>query len=164
MKGLRFPHKLTKPPVEGGGAEAVDEHDGFPGALLDVVNPAAAPRPEVVPVRFERQNLQPCTHDRRNRVPETVLNCSYLTELENRVAQASDLARSRWRRPGRWPSSRRRRARSRPWSPAPSSASSRTCRLPMAGPQPQGSISLGITTTERSHELRGLGGDEGTHR
>jgi hypothetical protein len=56
--------------MEGGSAEAVDEHDGLPGALLDVVNPAAAPRPEVVPVRFERQNLQPCTHDRRNRTSD----------------------------------------------------------------------------------------------
>lgn len=56
------------PPMEGGSAEAVDEHDGLPGALLDVVYPAATPRPEVVPVRFERQNLQPCTDSRGNQV------------------------------------------------------------------------------------------------
>jgi hypothetical protein len=44
--------------MEGGRAEAVDEHDGLPGALLDVVYPATLPRPEVVPVRLERQHLE----------------------------------------------------------------------------------------------------------
>ena len=64
---------ITKPPVEGGSAEAVDEHNGLPGALLDVVYPATPPRPEVVPVRFERQNLQPCTHGSDSRVTPFLL-------------------------------------------------------------------------------------------
>ena len=151
----------NQPPVEGRSAKAVDEHDGLPGALLDVVYPAIPPRPEVVPVRFERQNLQPCTHDRRNGVSDDAESRQNLRTAQLRLESAllsRYLEQSRWRRLKKLPWSRRRRAQSRPWSPAPSSASSRTCPLPMA---PAARISQYNCLELECH---GPGRDEGAHR